>query len=111
MQKHTINEKDWKIIRSMKDEVLDLACDRIFAKVSKVIENDAERSHARYLELWEILKSEDDDIATMFDDLRRSNAISKLANWNFHKLIADDDMKSFSPETQERVKGLNESWR
>lgn len=106
-----IRERDWKIIRSMKDEVLDRACERILAKVSKVIENEGDNAHARYLELWKTLTGEDEDIASMFNDLKRSNAITKLAKWKFHGLITDDDMKSFSEESQERVRILNESWR
>jgi ADP-heptose:LPS heptosyltransferase len=106
-----IREKDWKIIRSMKDRVLNLACDRILAKVLRIIENEKDHAHARYLELWNILRSEDEDIAIMFNDLKRSNAIPRLAKWKFHGLITDDDMKSFSQETQEKVRALNESWR
>ena len=106
-----IREKDWKIIRSMKDRVLNLACDRTLAKVSRIIENEADPAHARYLELWKILTSEDEDIAIMFNGLKRSNAITKLAKWKFHGLITDDDMKSFSQETREKVGSLIESWQ
>ena len=102
-----IPEKDWKIIRSMKDRVLDLACERILVKVSKTIKEE-ENAHARYLELWKVLESENEDIAIMFDDLKRSNAFIKLASWKSHGLIVDNDMKSLSKETQEKVRRLNE---
>lgn len=88
-----ISEKDWKIIRSMKDRILNLACERILAKISKIIKNEGDHAHARYLELWKMLRSENEDIAIMFDDLKRSNALIKLAKWKFHGLITDDELK------------------
>ena len=101
-----ISEKDWKIIRSMKDRILNLACCRIMSNVSMIIENDKDNAHAKYLELWEMLTNEDNNIALMFDDLKRSNAITKLAKWKMHDLITDEEMLQFSKETQEKVRIL-----
>ena len=106
-----IREKDWKIIRSMKDRVLDSACERILEKVSGIIENKDGGNHAKYLELWKTLRTEDEKIAIMFNDLRRSSALRQVSLWKFHELITDDDMASFSPETQERIQGLIEIFR
>ena len=99
-----IREKDWKIIRSMKDRVLDLACERILEKLSGIIESKDGGNHARYLELWKTLRAEDEKIGIMFNDLRRSSALRQVSLWKLHELITDDDIASFSPETQERIK-------
>ena len=98
-----IPEKDWKKMRSIKGNVLNIACERILEKVKRIIENKENNNHEAYLKLWEIMRSEDDEIAIMFDDLKRSNARIKLAAWKRNNLISDDDLKEFSEETQEYV--------
>ena len=70
-----IKEKDWKNVRSLRDDVLDRACQRILLKVSEIIDDEDKSAHERYLELWKTLKTEDKDIAFMFDNPRRSTAI------------------------------------
>jgi hypothetical protein len=106
-----ICEKDWKIVRTMKNDALDLACQRIIEKLSKIIASKKKGSHVRYLELWNLLKAEDKNIALMFDDMKRSNAFLKLARWRFNNLITDSDLESFSPETFKIVEALLETWR
>ena len=106
-----IPEKDWKIVRSMKDDVLDLACRRIMEKLTKIIADEEKSAHARYLELWEAIQEEDRDIGLMFNDLKRSSAILQLARWRYNGLISDDELESFTPETIERVKAFQEIWR
>lgn len=106
-----IREKDWKIIRSLKDDALDRACQRIPDKVSDIIAADDKSAHTRYLELWKTLKAEDKGIALMFDDLKRSTVHRQLARWKFNDLITDDEMRSFSAETLEKVNAFMEVWR
>ncbi|MCI0473774.1 MAG: hypothetical protein L0Y76_09345 [Ignavibacteria bacterium] len=102
-----IPERDWKIIRSMKDQKLTIACNRILEKVTTIIKDGTKGSVARYRELWKILRNEDDTIGTMFDDLKRSNAIMKLASWQYHELVSDEEMKTFTAETQKMVTAIN----
>ncbi|MFO8089966.1 MAG: hypothetical protein R6U13_09045 [Desulfatiglandaceae bacterium] len=106
-----IREKDWKIVRSLKDAVLDRACQRILEKVSTIIATDDKSAHTRYLELWKTLKTEDKDIAFMFDNLRRSTALQQLARWKFNNLVTDEEMKSFSDGTLEKVNAFMQVWR
>ena len=106
-----IPEKDWKKLRAMKDTVLNIACERILEKVKRVIENKGNDNHKAYIELWEIMRLEDDEIALMFDDLKRSNAKIKLAAWKSNGLISDEDLKGFSEETQDSINIINEIQR
>ena len=67
------------------------------------------KSHEAYLRLWKILKKEDAKIATMFDDVKRSNAFQKIAAWNFYGLISDKELAQFSEDTQEIIHILNQN--
>jgi len=103
-----IREKDWKTARSMQERVLNLACERILEKVSGILKNDDDDSHAKYIELWKTLHAENRWIKIMFDDFKRSSAIDQISFWRFCDLITDDEMALFSPETQDRIETLIE---
>jgi len=45
----------------------------------------------------------------MFDDLKRSNAVMKLAIWKHNGLISDEKMAEFTNETQQSVELFNQS--
>jgi hypothetical protein len=100
-----------KYLSVLRLSVLNTACERILEKVKRVIENKGNNNHIAYIELWELMRSEDDEIAMMFDDLKRSNAKIKLATWKRNGLISDEDLKSFSKETQDSINLINEIQR
>jgi len=50
-----------------------------------------------------MIESEDKEIALMFDDVKRSTAIFKLARWKMKGLLSDADLERFTKETQERI--------
>ena len=108
-----IREKDWKLARSIKERVLDLACERILEKASKLIEGDDEGSHAKYLGLWSLIRKEDKQIGFMFNDFKRSGAMQQISLWKHHGLITDEEFSQFTPETRERIEGIGkmlETW-
>jgi hypothetical protein len=74
-----IHERGWKIVRKLKDDVLNRACQQILEKVSTIIADEFKSAHTRYLDLWKTLKTEDKDTALMFDNLRRSTALQQPA--------------------------------
>lgn len=101
-----IPEKDWKKLRSLKDATLNLACERIFLKVNELSKERGATSHKYYLKLWKLIHSEDEKIALMFNDLKRSTAIFKLAAWKINGLLSIDDFNEFSNETQDRIQSI-----
>jgi hypothetical protein len=76
-----IPERDWKKLRALKDAALNIACERIFQNITKLIESRGAESHKYYLKLWKVMQEEDKEISLMFDDLKRSTAIFKLTMW------------------------------
>lgn len=99
-----ILEKDWKLIRALKDRVLDMACSRILVKLKAILDNSESTNHQTYLKIWQVIKKEDAAIAYMFDDLRRRNALDKLAAWKRNGLVSDEEMLQFSQTTQDTVR-------
>lgn len=105
----TIPEQDWKLMRSMKDHVLNGACAKILASVESIVQKRDGRNHKVYQSLWDLLKKEDAVIASMFDDLKRSTAFFKLAAWQRNGLVSKSELALFTEETQNIVKTINEN--
>ena len=103
---NSIAEKDWKLLRSMKEEKLNLACGEILQKVSKEMEFEENEEHKSYLKVWKILNSEDRKICEMFDDLKRSNAILKLVSWQQNGLLTEQEISKFSAQTRSTIKAM-----
>ena len=106
-----IPETDWKKLRSLKTRALNDACTRILDAVAQIVQKKDGREHEAYLELWELLQKQDNLIASMFDDFKRSTAFYKLAAWQRHGLVSESDLALFTEETQAAVKAMNHNAR
>jgi hypothetical protein len=107
----SVPESDWKKIRALKDRMLNIACERIFERIAEIMEERKGKEYHAYLQLWQLMKEQDREISIMFDDLKRSNAIHKLAAWKHNKVISEKSFADFSVETQQTIKVLNETLR
>lgn len=104
----SVPEKDWKLLRSVKDELLESACDRILIKLQSLIDKKNDNKHQIYLKIWKTLNHEDRKISEMFDDMKRSNAIFKIAALANYHLINAEILSQFSEKTQESVRIIND---
>jgi hypothetical protein len=102
----SIPENDWKKLQAIKKDVLNISCGRTFKKIKKIMKEQPGNEHKAYLQLWKILKKEDQEISIMFDGFKRSNAIHKLAAWKRNGVIPDDSFSKLSNETQQTVLAL-----
>ena len=101
-----IKEKDWKIIRALKDEKLNALCADILGEINQEISNKKEQNHKAYLKVWDIVNTRDKDVADMFNDLRRSNAVYKLALWYKNGYLTEKELNEFSEETRSIINAL-----
>jgi hypothetical protein len=75
----------------------------VFIKVIALSEIRSGREHQSYLTLWELVQNENRKIAEMFDDLKRSNAILKIAALKGYNILSEEQLCLFSNETQKHV--------
>ena len=101
-----IPEQDWKKIRSLKDKILNAVCADILDEINKEYMNKGNKNHKAYLKTWDIINTKDKDIADMFNDLRRSNAIFKLALWYKKGYLTDNEAKEFTAQTYKTIQSL-----
>jgi len=107
----TIPETDWKKLRSLKTRELNDACAHILDAVAQLVQQRDGREHEAYLALWELIRKQDEVIASMFDDFKRSTAFYKLAVWQRQGLVSENDLVLFTEETQVTVKAINQNMR
>jgi hypothetical protein len=104
-------ERDWKKLKAMKGDMLNFACGRVFKKIEEIIKERKGKEHEVYLKVWKLMNNEDQEISLMFDDLKRSNAIHKLAAWKRNGVISNERFSEFSDDTKQTIKELNELLR
>ncbi len=103
-----IPETDWKKLRVLKTRALNDACARMLDAVAQLVQNREGREHEAYLALWELLHEQDELIASLFDDFKRSTALYKLAAWQRHGLVTESDLAFFTEETRAMVKAMHQ---
>jgi len=77
-----IKESDWKLFRQLHKAALERFCERVLNEIRSAMVDDGESYHDRYLEVFALIRDRDKAIASMFDDVRRSNALILLATSN-----------------------------
>lgn len=110
--KHEPPESDWKIFSQLRLLALERFCKRVLDEVPR-LSLDTERSHhQRYLELFRWLGERNDELATAFDDPRRSQMLRQLAAICAYGLLTPDELGRFTPHTRERIQHLakKERW-
>jgi hypothetical protein len=101
-----MTEGDWKIFRRLHSTALERFSAKILVDLQRIASDAKKSSHERYVEIWKVLNKRDDQMARAFDDVRRSTALQQLCIMYSLKLITDDELGTFSPQTQEGVRFL-----
>ena len=94
----TISERDWKVFRELRQVALERLCEKILAQAQSLIVDPHNSSHQRYLNLYQLINKRDDDIASGFNDFRRSTALLHMGVIHAMGLWRDEELHQFSQE-------------
>ena len=103
-----IQERDWKYLRSIHDELLNELCSRILTKAGEIAAGEKGSAHKRYLELCRHIEKSDDIIAVCFNDWRRSTISNRIVSLRHHKLLTEEHVKHMSEKAQEWLRMVEE---
>jgi len=98
-----ISERDWKVFRELRPIALDRFCERVLADLGSVASEAGKSAHERYLAVFQLFQSRDEELVQMFDTLRRSTALLQIAAIRNRGLMTDQEFSRFSPETRDVV--------
>lgn len=96
----SIPEKDWKLFRKLKADLIARVCDSVFVKVEKIMESRSGNEHQSYLDLYHLIKQQDKLISKYFDNPTRNNLIYKIIALRSNNMLTNDEFSLFSEETQ-----------
>jgi len=97
------SERDWKLLRKLAPVALERFCERVLTEAARIANAPSQTSHVRYLELYRFLQAQDRDLASAFDDRRRSTALVKLAWICSLGLLTEEEYGGFSEEARDAV--------
>lgn len=101
-----IDESDWKFLKKEKDSILNEYCGRILQQAESIIHGENTSKYQSYMELYRFLHEKDKELAAMFDDLRRSNALIKICHMFRYEALSLSALDRFSHKTKERIHNL-----
>ena len=104
-----IGESDWRLSRQLREVALDRYCRRVLSESERLHGDQSLSAHQRYLAIFKLLKQRDKELASLFDDPRRSVALYQLAGMKGHGLLTDEELARFSEATQYSVAVLSEA--
>jgi len=68
--------------------------------------NRALSAHHRYLDVFKVIEQRDREMAGIFDDPKRSNALAMPARVRLAGLLTEDEFSGLSPETRGAIQLL-----
>jgi len=98
-----MNETDWKVLRRVDPHALERFCGRVLGEVERIMHNGALSHHERYVEIFNLMQRRDGDIARLFDDPKRSRALTMLAHMRSDGVLTEEEFSSLSHQTRNAV--------
>jgi hypothetical protein len=98
-----IPEPDWKVFRSLHKVALERYAEQALAKVTQALDHPEETTHKTFLKLYHLINERNDKVARLFDDFRRSTALTYLRMLRNEGLITDSEIQELSEATREFV--------
>lgn len=97
----TISERDWKTWRKLRELALERFCKQTLDSITQIGNDANQSSHARYLQIYELISQRDKLLARSFDPHTRSYALGHIMSMQVQKLLTAGELASFSEEIQE----------
>ena len=97
-----INEADWKVIRRVHPLALERFCGQALGEIERIM-HGALSHHERYVEIFNLMQRRDGDIARLFDDPKRSRALTMLAHMRSDGVLTEEEFSSLSQQTRNAV--------
>jgi hypothetical protein len=101
-----IAETDWKLLRQFRPLALNRFCQQVLSDAGHLATDQDKSPHHRYVALFDLIMRRNAELAEAFDDLRRSNALLRLACIRAHQLLTDDEFGQFTLATRNVVNKL-----
>lgn len=96
-----IRESDWQAFRRLYPIALERFCQRVLAEVELLASNAQISAHERYREIYSLMRERDKELASLFNDFRRSTAMIQLMYFRSRGLLTPEELALFSEEARQ----------
>lgn len=107
----SLSEREWKVFREVREAAMERFCERVLHEIDSIAREVRKSHHERYLAVFKMLQDRDDQLASAFNNPRRSDAFRQLACLVGLELLSDEELARFSKETIESAKAIVEIYR
>jgi len=108
---HDAPEADWKVFRELQKHLLERFCKRALDDVRSILSDGSRSHHERYLEVFRLLRTRDEELAHAFNDPRRSRMIIQLAAIHSYGLLESNELGRFTERTRTTIASLGREFR
>lgn len=103
-----IAESDWKLFCQLHPVALERLCKQILSEIESANADEAKSFHQRYLDIYQIIKHRDKELADTFNDLRRSTALLQIVTIYSRGLLSETELLGFSQEVRNAIKSFSQ---
>lgn len=104
------SESDWRILRRLHKLALARFPERVLAEIDCIMRCGGRTHHQRYLAIYNLIHVRNERMAEVFDNSRRSVAVSRLARIRTEGLLTDEELSELSQETRSGIEFLLAHW-
>ena len=97
-----ISETDWKTFKRLREHALERFSQRIIEESRAICSDPSTSAHARYVRLYQLVQQRDRELASAFDDPRRSTEAKCFRQMRHLGLVTDEELAELSPQFQAR---------
>lgn len=95
-----MKEIDWKLFRKLRELALERFSQNALDEIAVLSAANGKGYHQRYLDVFQLIGERDEEMATAFNDPRRSTAESQLAMMVAGGWLTEEECAQFSDETR-----------
>jgi len=101
-----IPERDWKIFRQLYPIARERFGQRAIAEIQRLISQGGQPCIEQFWDVVDYTAGQKKEVNDVFDDLRRSTAMIKVAILRKEGLLTEGEIARFSPEFREWLEGM-----
>jgi hypothetical protein len=106
MPSRGVPESDWGSFRELRQHALERFCKRALEEVQTILHDGSRSYHTRYLDVYRLLTTRDEELAHAFNDPRRSRMIVQLAAIHAYGLLEPHELERFTDGTRATIEWL-----
>lgn len=99
----SIPEHDWKYMKKLKPELLDVLCARINSQSQQILADTGIGDYKKFLNLFDHINESNSIVAECFDDWRRSTLFFRLLALLHHDLLTHEHILNLSEDIQQKI--------